>query len=255
MISYIGRHAELYDIMYSTKPYKEESCFINDYFRTYNQSGNTLLELACGTGNHALEFEEQKFTITAFDNSEDMIRQALIKKNNRNSRTEFLIDSMIDFKTIGSRQFHFSVCLFDSLGYVLTNNNIITALKNVYNSLEHKGIFCCEVWHSAAMLKNFSPSRKREWVLPDRTIIRFSETELNLLESSATIDFTIVELMNDNTVQKINEKQKNRFFSYQEIMFFLQAAGFSTINIFDGYTNNAEINDNTWHLLCFAHKE
>lgn len=255
MISYIGRHAELYDIMYGAKPYKEESQFITDYFRSYNPSGNSILELACGTGNHAFEFEEKNFTITAFDNSEDMIKQSLIKKNQRNSNAEFLTDSMIDFKTIGNRRFDFSMCLFDSLGYVLTNEHIITTLKNVYNSLESKGIFCCEVWHSAAMLRNFSPARKREWKLHDRSIIRFSETELNFLDSSATIDFTIIELMNDNTVQKINEKQKNRFFSYQEIRFFLQSAGFSTINIFNGYTNYTEINDNTWHLLCFAHKE
>lgn len=255
MISYIGRHAELYDIMYDTKPYKEEAEFISEYFRTHNAQGNSIIELACGTGNHAFEFEKLRYSITAFDNSEDMIRQAVEKKEKRKSTVDFRLDSMMECKTIQHNLYDFGVCLFDSLGYVLTTDNIMITLRNVYERLHKNGIFCCEVWHSVAMMKYFSPTRKKEWVLPDRTIIRFSETDLTVKDSTATIDFTILELMNDGTFLKLNEKQKNRYFNCQEITFLLQSAGFSEITIFNGYTGNRTISDDTWHLLCFGHKK
>lgn len=255
MISYIGRHAELYDIMYGSKPYSYEAELIHNYFRSYNTNGTSIIELACGTGNHAFEFEQLGFNITAFDNSKDMIAQAQTKAKKRDSHIDFRIDSMVDFSTFGDEKYDFGLCLFDSLGYVLSNENIENTLKNVFNVLSNKGIFCCEVWHSAAMLSGYSETRKREWQLEESTLLRISETELDVASSTATINFTILELMSDNTFAKLEEQQKNRFFSVQEIEYFLKKAGFDKITIFDGYTNNTMITDKTWHLLCFAHKE
>ena len=180
MISYIGKHAELYDVMYRDKPYHDEVRLINDYFKNFNTNGNLIVELACGTGNHAFEFEKLGYNITAFDNSKDMITQAQMKAKKQGSFIDFRIDSMLDFTTIGNQKYDFGLCLFDSLGYVLTNENIESTLRNVFNVLNKKGIFCCEVWHSAAMLAGYSPTRKKEWKTENKDI-NFRISKHNLM--------------------------------------------------------------------------
>lgn len=253
MISYIGRHAELYDIFYHDKPYRNEAEFIHRYFRHHSQ-GHTLFEIACGTGNHAFEFEQLGYNVTATDNSIDMIAEAERKKANHFSKVTFAVDSMVELDYRQYTLCDYAICLFDSLGYVLTNNNIRQTLNNIYSLLNPNGIFCCEVWHSAAMLGNYSPTRYKRWHLKDRDILRISETQLDKAMSTATIDFTILELHKNGSYTTIQETQKNRFFSVNEISCFLMEAGFTDISIFDSFTQDTHITDQTWHLLCFAHK-
>ena len=48
MISYLGRHAELYDIFYADKPYALEAAFVHQCLQSYSQEPvHRLLELAC----------------------------------------------------------------------------------------------------------------------------------------------------------------------------------------------------------------
>lgn len=122
MISYIGRHAALYDIFYQDKSYKKESEFIHEYF-CHNGHGNALFEAACGTGNHAFEFEKLGYIVTAIDNSPDMIQEAERKKLEKKSNVSFSLASMSELDTDKFHNYDYAICLFDSLGYVLTNDN------------------------------------------------------------------------------------------------------------------------------------
>lgn len=254
MISYIGRHAALYDIFYQDKNYKNESEFIHKYF-CHNGHGSALFEAACGTGNHAFEFEKLGYIVTAIDNSPDMIQEAERKILEKKSNVSFSLASMSELDTNKFHKYDYAVCLFDSLGYVLTNDNIKNTLCNIYSLLNPDGIFCCEVWHSAAMLKGYSPVRYKQWNIGDTELIRISETSLDTISSVAKIDFTILELHKNGSYTKIQETQNNRFFSVNEITYFLTEAGFTDISIFDSFTQDTLINDQTWNLLCFGHKK
>src|SRR5262245_47239256 len=89
--SYIGRHAELYDLFYAEKPYAQEAGFIADCIKKFGSSKQTphVLELACGTGNHAFEFEKLGYKILATDYSSDMLAQANKKALQTSITVEF----------------------------------------------------------------------------------------------------------------------------------------------------------------------
>ncbi|HLA82641.1 MAG TPA: methyltransferase domain-containing protein, partial [Thermoleophilia bacterium] len=77
MTSYAGRHAELYDVFYSDKPYAAEAAFVHECFGRYaGFPVRRLLELACGTGRHAIELAKMGYELVATDNSPDMLASA-----------------------------------------------------------------------------------------------------------------------------------------------------------------------------------
>ncbi|SRR6266404_54736 len=46
-------YADSYDLIYRDKDYAAESTLIESIFRTYNDTIRSVLDLGCGTGNHA----------------------------------------------------------------------------------------------------------------------------------------------------------------------------------------------------------
>ena len=254
MPSYVGKHASLYDLFYSNKDYEVESDFIHQLILETNGSEpSELLELACGTGNHAFCLEKKGYSILATDSSNGMIDQAKIKAKDRSSNVQFEMMDMRDIADI-PRKFDVILCLFDSIGYLISNDNIKTVLKNVYDKLNDSGIFIFEFWHAAAMLRSYDPVRVKRWKLEDSEVLRISETSIDYKSQSCDVCYSIYRTYKDGTYSYLQETQTNRFFLLQEMNNFLENAHFKIISNLAGYNKSGIIDENTWHILTVAQK-
>lgn len=256
MSSYIGRHAQLYDIFYAEKNYQQEANFIHQLIDKFGRKGKKIIELACGTGNHAFQLEELGYQLQALDYSVDMIARAREKAKESKSKINFHIGDMRALQPM-EEKFDVAISLFDSIGYVITNEAITSVLQGVYKNLSAEGLFIFEFWHAPAMLKSFDPVRVKRWKLSDREILRISETSVDIPSSTSTVSYNIYEFFADNTFTHLQEAQRNRFFQLQEMQFFVENAGFKVLNYFDGYTNGANakfISEQTWHVVMVAQK-
>ena len=252
--SYIGRHAELYDLFYAEKPYAEEAAFIHKCIQAHKPGAKHLLELACGTGTHSLLLEKYGYHIIATDYSADMLARARVKAKSVNSSVDFRQQDMCALD-VPERPFDVVTCMFDSLGYVATNENITNVLSGIYNHLSSDGIFIFEFWHAGAMLKDYDPIRVRRFRIPEGEIERISETHVDYKEQLCHVAYTINELNTDGTYQTLCETQVNRFFLVQEMNLFLQQSSFSPLKWFSGFEENEHIGAETWHIIAIARKE
>lgn len=254
MSSYVGRHAELYDIFYRDKPYEAEAAFVHSILQEYSEGDvSSLLELSCGTGTHAFALEKLGYQITATDYSESMISVAREKARLSGSQVSFLLQDMRTLK-VDPKSFDAAICLFDSIGYVLTNEGICQTLRGVHHSLREKGIFLFEFWNAGALLRNYEPTRIRRFDLPsNRQIVRISETSLNYRQQSCTVMYTVYELQNNRVTNFFAEKHENRFFQIQEMALFLTFNGFIPLRWHAGYSSQA-VDENTWHVVAVARK-
>jgi SAM-dependent methyltransferase len=252
--SYIGRHAELYDLFYAEKPYAEEAAFIHKCIQAYKPDARKLLELACGTGTHSLLLEKFGYQIIATDYSPDMLAHAKEKARKENSSVDFRQQDMRSLN-VPERPFDVVICLFDSLGYVATNENISKVLSGIYNHLCSDGIFIFEFWHAGAMLKSYDPVRVRRFQTATGEIARISETHVDYKEQLCHVAYTIHEMNTNGTYQSIRETQINRFFLVQEMRFFLEQARLSPLQWYSGFQENEQIDAETWHIVAVARKE
>ncbi|GAB4110100.1 MAG: hypothetical protein OHK0057_18370 [Thermoflexibacter sp.] len=254
MSSYLGRHAQLYDIFYSEKNYQQEADFVHQLITEFGrESSKKLLELACGTGSHAFLLEKYGYALHAFDYSTDMIAQAREKAKKHNSKISFQVGDMRNLNF--QNEFDVAICLFDSIGYVLTNEAINSVFNKVYQSLKVGGLFVFEFWHAPAMLKSFDPVRVKKWKLADREILRISETTIDISSSTSTVNYSIYELFSNGTFMYLSEAQRNRFFQLQEMLSFVAHNGFKTKTWFGGYDKSlTTIDAQTWHIVMIVQK-
>lgn len=255
MSLYIDRHASLYDIFYRDKPYAEEAAFVHQCLQEYSiGTTHRILEIACGTGTHALLLEKFGYDIVATDYSADMIACARRKADDTGSSIRFYQQDMRSLD-ISERPFDAAICLFDSIGFVQTNEAIMEVLRGVHRHLHPNGLFMFEFWHASAMLHAYDPLRVRHWSTPKGELLRISETELEYAKQLAKVTYTIYELHDNGTYISMTETQINRYFLVQEMAGWLSSCGFTPLKWFAGFAPDEGITEQTWHIVAVARKD
>jgi SAM-dependent methyltransferase len=251
---YASRYAELYDYLYRSKPYGEETDFVHQCLSSYGaQSGSRLLELACGTGGHAVHFARLGYAVTATDQSPAMIEVAQKKAELQEVEITFEVWDMRELPT-SEVPYDVVVCLFDSIGYVQTDSALAAVVDCVHANLRPDGLFVLEFWHAPAMLNKFEPVRVRRIQNGTTTILRISETTLEPERSLAHVSYDIYELRDDKTYGRTNECHTNRFFSVAEMEALGNRHGFVPLAAYSGFKNESAISDETWHVVAIWRK-
>jgi SAM-dependent methyltransferase len=254
MSSYVERHAALYDVFYADKPYAREAAFVSERLLEAGvQRNGRILELACGTGRHAFELEKLGYRVLGTDYSPDMLACAAAAQQRARSGVEFREMDMRSLDIEGP-PFDAIVSLFDSIGYVQTNEALLQVLTGAHRHLRPDGVMLIEFWHAAAMLRAYDPVRVRRFRVPEGEIIRISETSLDVARQVASVKYTIVEPNADGLTRRLEETQTNRYFLVQEMAGWLDRAGFETVRCYSGFDVARPIDGDTWHVIAVARR-
>jgi len=133
--------AAYYDELYvKPKKYHREAAKTSVIIETYKLSGgNDLLDIACGTGGH-IPYWRDCYSVTGLDLSPAMLDRAVHKFPD----IEFHLGNMVDF--VFEQKFDAIVCLYGSIGCVLTLDNLNKAVSNFSAHLKCGGVLCLTPW-------------------------------------------------------------------------------------------------------------
>ncbi|MFY0651334.1 MAG: class I SAM-dependent methyltransferase [Cyclobacteriaceae bacterium] len=252
--NYRDVHAELYDIFYASKDYQSEVFFLEKCIETFlAKRCKRMLELAGGTGNHAVFLANFIEELVVTDNSDAMLTEArgkLIDYSNVSVCKMNMLNFLdFDFK------FDVVISLFDSIGYVQTNDNILKVFMNVVNCLSKNGLFIFEFWNAGAFLRHFDPIREKFFNNQKFQIRRISETSIDYVNQLGIVNYKITMENKDNgTIDSFSETQKNRFFLIKEMELLLRTSGLDPVQFYNGYQRDSQIDEDSWHTLCIARK-
>ena len=138
------KSAAYYDLIYSFKDYKKESEKLVEIVNQHKTSnGNTLLDVACGTGNH-ITFLKQHFAVEGLDITPALLRRARAKHRD----VLFHKGDMSAFKL--GKTFDIVTCLFSAIGHVKSRVKMRKAVANMAQHLKPGGILIVEPWFSPA---------------------------------------------------------------------------------------------------------
>lgn len=134
--------AEFYDLIYGAmKDYAAEARAIAELLRRTHPQASTVLDVACGTGEHArLLAAEHGFRVDGVDLDPAFVRIAAAK----NPSGRFERADMAAFEL--GRRYDAVLCLFSSIGYVRTEDRLRGALACFRDHLAPGGVVIVEPW-------------------------------------------------------------------------------------------------------------
>jgi SAM-dependent methyltransferase len=135
-----GRSAFYYDVIYSWKDYKKESQVISRFIQRYKKSpSRSLLDVACGTGNH-IAYLKRNYSVEGLDINQAMLSQA--KKKHPDVR--FYLGDMCTFRL--GKKYDVVTCLFSAIGHVRSPARLRKAVRNMATHLKPGGLMVLEPW-------------------------------------------------------------------------------------------------------------
>lgn len=212
-----NKSAELYDLIYSFKDYESEASKIRDLIRSEHPEARSILDVACGTGEHA-QLLAKDFSVDGIDLDSTMVDIARRKVPSG----RFFVANMSSFD-VGHR-YDVVQCLFSSIGYLTNPKDVVSAFQCFAKHLNPGGVVIVEPWLTPESYTAGVPHMAPPVDRPDIKIARMnvSEREGNL----SRLRFHYL-LARSQGVEYFHEDHELALYSVEEMLEFFRQAGLS----------------------------
>ena len=213
-----NKYSKYYDQLYRDKNYKKESNFISSLIEIKKK--DLILDIGCGTANHAIHLSKKAKLIVGIDKSKSMISIAKkkIQKKKLNKKINIILNDIkkkkINFK------FDKIMMMFHVLCYLNKDKEIENFFKFTSQMLPKNGILICDYWNKDAVNHfGLKPSQK---IISenDKKIIRIGQPLKSKIKNVKKIKFIIQYFFKDKKIKQFSEIHKMRPFSKKEIIKF-----------------------------------
>jgi SAM-dependent methyltransferase len=248
-----SEYANAYDHLYSDKDYNQECELVDRLLRTYgDNSVQKLLDLGCGTGNHALPLAQRGYQVVGVDRSNDMLDSARKKAASQamSGSVKYQQGDIRDFPL--DEVFDASLMMFAVLGYQLENRDVLAALRSARQHMRAGGILIFDVWYGPAVLKQGPSDRMKTITTEKGRILRLASGQLDIQRHLCQVRYHLWRLEGKLLIGETEEKHLMRFFFPLELNLFLECSGFAPVRLgaFPDFDRNPD--ETTWNVLCVA---
>lgn len=215
MFSVFTKTATWYDLIYAEKDYARESVRVTELIRQHQRSaGNTLLDVACGSGGHLAHLTDA-FDAEGLDLDESLIAIA----RQRLPQVRFHVAEMCRFDL--GRTFDAVTCLFSSIGYARTPDGLNSAIGSFERHLKPGGVLVLEPW--------LPPGRFTAGYVSleaiDRDEIKVARVQRSTIEDGLSVLNFDYLVGTSESVQHFTERHELGLFRHDEMLSALEARG------------------------------
>jgi SAM-dependent methyltransferase len=244
-------YASGYDLFYADKDYDDEVGLIQRTFEQHSSGRlSAVLDLGCGTGNHALRLAERGCSVTGLDRSPAMLSIAREKAVAASIDIDLIEGDVRDFE-LGKR-FDLVISMFAVMGYQTADSDLKGALTSVRDHLEEGGLFLFDVWFGPAVLVQQPGERFRVLESGSKTLIRASSGILDIPLQVCDVVISTWEIEEGKLTSSIQEKHSMRYFFPQELRLLLERSGFELLDLLPFPSGEGEPDDSTWNVFAVA---
>jgi SAM-dependent methyltransferase len=167
----------LYDLLYSNRNEEEAAQLATLIEKVIPvREYPNVLDLGCGRGRHSLTLAERGYNVTGIDLSEEAIRVAAKKAENRDlENVKFLVRDMRDPLP---DKFDSVVNLFTSFGYFNKDDENIKVINSVSRMTRQGGIFFMDYMNADWVRTNYKPEGEGEFRDIHYKIHRYIENDI-----------------------------------------------------------------------------
>lgn len=159
-----------YHILYKDRDYEEAQVFMDNITNYLNLPEDAkILDLACGKGRHSIYLNQLGYDVTGADLSENSIAEA---SKFSNDKLHFTVH---DMRVSFEEKFDAIFNLFTSFGYFENDEDNLTTLKAIKESLSEYGFAVIDFMNVHHVIKNLVPQETKTVEGIDFKIKRYVE--------------------------------------------------------------------------------
>ena len=204
--------------------------YLDKVLERHGFAGQSVLDLACGTGTMALALAEKGWRVLGLDASAAMLAQARRKAREAETKVEFIQGDMRDFAL--PEPVDLVTCFYDSLNYLLTLDDLDKAFRCVAAALKPGGLFVFDMntpWGLAQVAEENSYLYEDD----EATVEVRSSYDERTRRATATIAGSI---RRDGLREEFVEVHTEQGYSEEEIAAALRKTGFRVEGRYDCFT-------------------
>lgn len=224
--------------------YEDWADFIDAIIQEHRPDTVSILELACGTGKIAMFLDELEcYEITATDLSAEMIE---IGKTMAEFRDMSIQWDQQDFYNITlEEQYDAVLALFDSINYILKEEEMLKMLSSVARVMHEDSIFIFD-FTTPAHSEFVADKLNDEGVTPDN--IRFERRNFYIPSEKIHVNEFELEFLDKDKVtvlRRAKETHRQRIYDYKEMKQIIAKSDFDILAAYEDFdfvdaTNKSE---------------
>ncbi len=208
--------APIYDEIMKDVDYEDWADYVDAIIQEHNQDAETVLELACGTGKVAMYLEELEcYEITATDFSEEMLEIAKTVADFREMNINW---KQLDFFNIELEdKFDIVLSLFDSVNYILKEDEVLRMLENVEKVMHEDSLFIFD-FTTPAHSEYVADMLNEEGITPDN--IRFERHSFYMPTERIHVNEFDIEFLDKDkqtVLRREREVHRQRIYTLKEM--------------------------------------
>jgi len=208
-----------YHILYKDRNYREAQVFMDNLTHYLNLPEKAkVLDLACGKGRHSIYLNQLGYDVLGADLSENSIAEA---SKNSNETLHFKVH---DMREPFEEKFDAIFNLFTSFGYFESDDDNLTTLKAIKESLSEYGFAVIDFMNVANVIENLVPEEVKTVDEIDFHIKRYVEDGHIFKE----IDF-------EDKGRKYHFTEKVKALTLKDFQDLMDEAGIFLLDIFGDY--------------------
>jgi len=238
-MSIFNRFGEYYDLVYKGVVNYEKDCdALEKVFAKFcKMKPKSILDLGCGTGNHALMLAKRGYSVSGIDLSKTMIQKAKLKMKTAGLDVDFHVQAMQRLRL--DSKFDCAISMFGALGYVCTYNGLVKVFSGLRRHLKRDGLFIFEFWNVGGV----RPSPYQMWIMANDgnlAVYRLSETRFDHQTNLISLYMKFIVLSGNRLVETFEENHKLRCYTLTEMRQYLQSNGFELLSAYDSTSEYKE---------------
>jgi 2-polyprenyl-3-methyl-5-hydroxy-6-metoxy-1,4-benzoquinol methylase len=225
--------------------------------RSIGDKGNRrVLDMACGSGRHAIELATMGFIVDAFDSSSAMIEVAENLAKDRKVELSLVVDDMLNISKRYQDSYDLILCLGNSLALLSSLQEISQVLSTVFDLLSNNGAFVFQTLNFDEIASSgFSQFESKSGILTTGEEVIFRR---RFDHSEGNKDHTVLVL--SSSVKRNNEWIENT--SLQKVLRvsqpllenLLKQSGFGHIEVYSNYDGQEFLKESSRSMVFRAKK-
>ena len=200
-----------------------------------------VLDMACGSGRHAISFAQAGFDVTAIDLSENLLNVAKSNAEKEKVNVDFILSDIRKFNP--EKKFDLVLNLFTSLGYFEKDEENGEVIQKAFELMNSGGWFVLDYFNKNYILNNLIPITVEN--IAGKRITQTREIKNNRVEKNIIIR---------NGEKESHYQESVRLYSKEEVIKILERTGFEILKIFGDFDGSKFDANNSPRLIVFSKK-